>query len=89
MWGLLLEDETTTKFAEEPHHANLKIVMVMADMKKMPLKEKITKVSELKQLQQEVQTLYDQERKINDEFTTKQTKVEWVTRLFHPVQQKL
>ena len=47
-WELLLEDETTEKFVEDTLQAELKITAVKTDMKKLPIKEKITKVVKLK-----------------------------------------
>ena len=58
---VLLEDDTAEKFVEAAHHAVLKIVTVKVDMKKLSIKEKIAKVSKLKQLQQEVKTLRNKE----------------------------
>ena len=49
-WELLLEDETSTKFAKEARQAEMKIEIVKAYMKKLPIKEKIAKFIELKQL---------------------------------------
>ena len=51
MWGFLLEDETTAKFADEACQAELKIAMVKGDMKKLPLKYKVSKVADMKHLQ--------------------------------------
>ena len=45
-------------------------------MKKLSLKEKVAKVVELKQLQQEVQALHDQEKRRNDEVTAHQSEAE-------------
>ena len=47
--------------------------MVKVDMKKLSLKEKVVKVVELKQLQQEFQALCDQECTRNDEVATHQS----------------
>ena len=38
-------------FTEEAHQDERKVAMVKADMKNMPIKEKIAKAVELKQLQ--------------------------------------
>ena len=48
IWELLLEDETTTKFTEDMHQTELKIIAVEEDMKKLPIKENIAKVVLLK-----------------------------------------
>ena len=50
MWELLLEDETVEKINEDAQKDDLKITAVKADMKKLPIKYRITKVAELKQL---------------------------------------
>ena len=60
-WELLLEDEAVEKTKEDAWQDDLKIIAVKADMKKLSIKEKIAKVVELKQLQQQVKTLHDQE----------------------------
>ena len=50
IWELLLEDETTTKFIEDMHQTELKIITVDEDMKKLTIKENIAKVVLLKLL---------------------------------------
>ena len=77
------------KIKKDVHQPNLKLIAVKADMKKLPIKERSVKVAELKQLQQEVKTLRNQEQKINDEFTEHQSEVERATCLLQPIQQKL
>ena len=49
-WGLLLEDEVVEKIKEDAWHADLKIIVVKANMKKLPIKENLAKVAELKKL---------------------------------------
>ena len=58
-------------------------------MKKLSLQENVTKMDEMKQLQQEAQALHDCERTRNEEMETYQSKAVWVAGLIHPVQQKL
>ena len=58
-------------------------------MEKLSIKEKIAKVTELKQLQQKVKNICDQEQKRNEEVTTQQTELERVTWLIQPIHQKL
>ena len=48
IWELLLEDETMVKFTKDVHQTELKITIVKEDMKKLPIKENLTKVVELK-----------------------------------------
>ena len=55
---------------EDAWQAELKNATVKADMKKLPLKEKVEKVAEIKQLQQEIKTQCDKEQSRNDEVTT-------------------
>ena len=73
-WEFLLENEAVEKIKEDARQADLKITTVKADMKKLSIKEKIAKVVELKQLQQEVKNLHDQEQKRNEEVVAQQTK---------------
>ena len=89
MWEVLLEDETMEKIKEYAPQADLKITTVNAYMKNLLIKERITKVTELKQLQQEEKTLPDQDKKRNDEVTEHQSEVERVIGLIQPIQQKL
>ena len=67
MWEVLLDNETVEKIKEDAWQDDLKITTVKVDMKKLPIKERSVKVSNLNQLQQEVKTLHDQEQKRNDE----------------------
>ena len=86
---MFLEDETAKKFVEDSCKADLKITAVKEEMKNFPIKQKTTKETELKQLQQQVQTLHDKEQRINEEVTTKNTEAKWVTGPIHPVEKKL
>ena len=63
---MFLEDETTEKFAEDSHKADLKITAIKEEMKKFPIKQNTAKVTKVKQLQQQVQTLHDKEKIINE-----------------------
>ena len=54
MWEALLEDETREKIKEIVRQADEKITAAKAEMKKLSLKEKVTKMVEIKQLQHEV-----------------------------------
>ena len=47
--------------------------MAKAEMKKLSLQEKVTKIVEIKQLQQEVQDLWDQEGTRNEEVEVHQS----------------
>ena len=88
-WEFILEDEVVEKIKEDAWKTNLNITTVKEDMKKLSIKERITKVVELKQLQQEVKTLCKQEQKRNDEMTKHQSEAERVIGIIHPIQQKL
>ena len=62
-----------TKFAEDIVQIELKIEAVKANMKKMPIKENIAKVVELKQLQQQVKNMRNKDHNRNNEVTTHQS----------------
>ena len=47
---MLLEDEVVDKIKEDARQTELKITIVKEEIKKMLIKEKTTKVAELKQL---------------------------------------
>ena len=63
------------------HKAKEKITAEKAEMKKLSFQEKVTKMVEVKQLQQEVQALCDQERTREMEVEAHQSKVAWLTGL--------
>ena len=73
---MLLEDQTLVKFTEDVHQNELKITAVKEYMKKLPIKENIAKVVELKKLQKQVKTLRKKEQHRNEEVTTQQTEAE-------------
>ena len=58
-------------------------------MKKLPFKEKVIKMVEIKRLQQEVHDLHDEEWTREAKVETHQSKFERLIDLIHPVQQKL
>ena len=61
IWEVLLEYETGEKIRESTRQAEEKIIATKVEMKKLPFQEKVMKMVEIKQLQQEVQALCDQE----------------------------
>ena len=50
MWKFLLEYDKVEKFAEDACQDNMEITVVKSEMKNIPIKENISKVTELKQL---------------------------------------
>ena len=89
MWESLLEDDIVEKIREDAWKANEKIIVVKTEMKKFPLKDKVTKMAEIKQLQQEVQALCDQERTREAEMEERQLEAVQLTLLIQHVHQKL
>ena len=69
MWEVLMEEDIMEKIKEYARQYDLKITIVKVDMKKLSIKERITNIAELKQLQQEVENLYEKEQKRNDDVT--------------------
>ena len=59
MREVLLEDETREKIKESGRQVDEKITRAKLEMKKLSLKERVTKIVEIKQLQQEFQALSD------------------------------
>ena len=51
IWEVLLEDETREKIKTDVQQADQKITAVKAEMEKLSLQEKVTKMDEIKQLQ--------------------------------------
>ena len=51
IWEVLLEDDTGDKIKEDAQQADQKITTAKAEMKKLSLQEKVTKMDEIKQLQ--------------------------------------
>ena len=86
IWESLLEDDTGEKIKENAWQADNKITMTNPKMKKLPLKEKVTNIVEIKQLQQEVQALHDQEWTRNEEVVAYQLETSWVIGLIQPIQ---
>ena len=80
-----MEDETMEKIKEDACQTDLHISIVKIDMNNMPIKENISKVPELKQLQHELKNLCDQENKRNNEVVVHQYEKERVIELIHPV----
>ena len=76
MWEVLMEDETMEKIKEYAQQTDLKITAVKEHMNNLSIKQRITKVTKLKQLQQEVKTLCNQEHKRNDEITEHQSEAQ-------------
>ena len=65
------------------------IVAIKEEIKKLPIKEKIAKFVELKQLQEQVRTLCNQEIKRNQETSEEQAEAERVTGLLQPMEQRI
>ena len=86
---MLPEDDIGQKIKVDAHQVNQKITIVKEEMKKLSLQENVTKMDEMKQLQQEAQAIHDRECTRNDEMETYQSKAVRVTGLIQPVQQKL
>ena len=61
IWGALLEDETTEINKQSAREADEKISAAKAEMRKLPLQQKVVKNAEIMRLQQELQTLREQE----------------------------
>ena len=61
IWETLLEDGTTKKIRQRIRKADERITAAKVDMRKLPLQQKVNKHVEIKTLQQEVQTLREQE----------------------------
>ena len=59
---MLLEDETEEKIRENVCKAKEKVAAEKVEMNKLSFQEKVTKMAEIKQLQQEFQDLCEQER---------------------------
>ena len=89
IWEALLEDATIGNIRENVHKAKDKIIVVKEEMKKIPFQEKVSKMAEIKQLQQELQALHEQERTREAEVETHQLEATWLVGLIHPMQQKL
>ena len=47
-WELILDDEVMENIKEDAQQAELNIIPVKEDMKKLPIKENVSKVTELK-----------------------------------------
>ena len=66
-----------------------KISTAKVEMRKLPLQEKVTKNAEIKRLQQEVQTLHEQEQSREVEVETHQSEAKRITDFIQLVQQIL
>ena len=86
MWEVLLEDETRKNIKENMWRADEKITTAKAEMKKLSLKEKVKKMVDTKQLQQEVKFVCDEEYKRNNEIIEHQSEEKRVIGLLHPIQ---
>ena len=89
IWEELLKDATTESIREKIIKAEDEIAVGKAEMKKLPFQEKVTKMTEVKQLQKEVQALRDQERASEAIVEMHQLEAVHITDLIHPLQQKL
>ena len=59
IWGALLEDETTEEIRQTAREADEKISAAKAEMRNLPLQQKVVKNAEIKRLYQELQTLQE------------------------------
>ena len=62
IWETLLEDDTTEKIRQRICEVDHPIIVAKVDMQKLPLQQKVIKHAEIKSIQQEFQTLHDQEK---------------------------
>ena len=67
VWELFLKYEAMEKIKEDAWKDDLKISAVKEYMKTMPMKEKITRGTELKEILDKARTLHDQESMCNKE----------------------
>ena len=67
IWEALLENESMKNIKEYAWQDDEKITATKAEMKKPSFKYKVTKMAEIKKLQEEVQDLHDQKRTRNEE----------------------
>ena len=67
IWETLLEDNATKKIRQNIREADEHISAVKLEMRKLPLQQKVIKNVEIKSLQQEVQTLCEQEKAMEAE----------------------
>ena len=70
-WEQLIDDETAEQLAKQARQADLQILEMKAEIKKLPTKEKIARGTKLKNLFDKVRVLHDQE-KIHNKETTEQ-----------------
>ena len=59
IWETFLEDDATEKIRQHIWEIDEHITAAKVDMWKMPLQQKVIKHAEIKNLQQEVQTLHE------------------------------
>ena len=77
------------QLVEQAWKADLKILALKAKNKKLPMKEKIARGTDLKELLDKARTLHDHEIMRNKETVEQQVKAERITKLIQPVQQRI
>ena len=68
-WEQLIDDEVVEKLATQVWQVDLQILALKAEIKKIPMKEKIARGTELKKLLDKARTLCDQESMCNKKKT--------------------
>ena len=89
IWETLLEDGATEKIRQHIRDVDERITAAKVDMRKQCLHQKVIKHAEIKNLQQEVETLHKQEKAREAKVEEFQMEAEKLTDDIQPMQHKL
>ena len=84
-WEQLIDDETVEQLVEQVRQADLQILEMNTDIKKLPTKEKIAMGTELKEFLDKARTIHDLEIICNKEIAEQQVEDERIKELIQLV----
>ena len=88
-WEALIDDEELEQVTQQFHTTEAEFNKLQDDLKKLPMTEKMSKVVDMKKLQQQVEKLITHQQKRIDQVIELQEEVEKVTGIIQPVHEKV